>query len=523
MPRLSEADELARKQIREKAEKDLLSFAKLVLPNRVYGEVHEDLFKWWTRSGAKDHQLVLLPRDHQKSHCIAVRAAWWITKHPDTTIIYMSATANLAEKQLKAIKDILTSSIYTYFWPEMINEREGQRERWTATEISVDHPKRKEEGIRDPTVTAVGVTGNVTGLHCHVAILDDLVVPSNAYTLEGRDKVAAAYSQLASIEMHNESFEWVIGTRYHPLDLYSVLKDLKEERYDEDGRYTGEELVYEIMEHPVETHGDFLWPKEQREDGKWFGFDNAELARKKAKYVDKEQFYSQYYNNPNALENQRIHRNKFQYYESRHIRFDNGRWHFKEDPLNVYAAIDFAFSLKMKADFTAIVVIGIDSKSNIYILEIDRFKSNKVSGYFDAIVKLHSRWEFKKLRAEVTVAQELIVRDLQDYIKELGLRLSIDEYRPTKSVGTKEERITAALDFRYDNMQIYHLRGGMNNLLEHELLMARPEHDDIKDALAMAVEIAVPPMNRNRRNNNNAQSNVIYNSRFGGVAYGGRL
>lgn len=515
---MNKAEEEARQLVRSAAEADLLTFARLVLPHRVYGDIHEHLFKWWTRKDAKDHQLVLLPRDHQKSHCIAVRAAWWITNHPETTIIYMSATANLAEKQLKAIKDILTSKIYRHYWPEMINEREGMRERWTNAEISVDHPRRREEGVRDPTVTAVGVTGNVTGLHCNVAILDDLVVPTNAYSSEGREKVAAAYSQLASIEMHNESYEWVVGTRYHPLDLYGILKDLKEEVFDQDGNIIDEKPVYEVLERTVEEHGTFLWPKEQRaSDGKWFGFDFAELARKKAKYVDREQFYAQYYNNPNSLETERIGRNKFQYYDPKHLKMENGKWHFKEDPLNVYAAIDFAFSMRATADYTAIVVIGISAENDIYILDIDRFKTNNISKYFERIADLHSKWEFKKLRAEVTVAQEVIVRDLKDYIKSHGLYLSVDEFRPSRSEGSKEERIASALDFRYDNLQIWHSKGGLTNLLEHELIMSRPEHDDIKDALSMAVSIAIPPMKR--RNRGDKITRINSHPRFGGVAF----
>ena len=90
---------------------------------------------------------MLLPRDHQKSAMIAYRVAHHITKNPEATVLYVSATANLAEKQLKAVKDVLLSDIYRFYWPEMVNEMEGKRERWAADEISVDHPKRKAEGV----------------------------------------------------------------------------------------------------------------------------------------------------------------------------------------------------------------------------------------------------------------------------------------------------------------------------------------------------------------------------------------
>ena len=103
-------------QIREAAEADLLTFIRLVAPHRVLGGIHEEVIGWWTRQDSLSHQLTLLPRGHQKSMLIAYRAAWEITRNPAVTILYISSTSNLAEKQLKAIQDILTSDTYRKYW-----------------------------------------------------------------------------------------------------------------------------------------------------------------------------------------------------------------------------------------------------------------------------------------------------------------------------------------------------------------------------------------------------------------------
>jgi len=173
--------------------------------------------------------------------------------------------------------------------------------------------------------------------------------------------------------------------------------------------------------------------------------------------------------------------------------------------------------LSKKSDNTAIVVIGVDEDGFIYILDIAVFKSDKISEYFNNISSLHARWEFKKLRAEVTVAQAVIVRDLKDKLREEGLSLSIDEHRPTRNEGTKQERIASALEHRYDNMSIWHFKGGYTDVLEEELVLARPPHDDVKDALASAIEIAVKPKRRYR--DEEVKSNVTYHPRFGGVRF----
>ena len=179
-------------RIKEAAEADLYTFAKLVNPLRLYGEIHKEVFDWLSSENADINQLLLLPRAHMKSHCIAVWCAWWVTKNPETTILYISATSTLAEDQLYAIKGIFASDVYKKYWPDMFEKEEGKREKWSSSAISVDHPTRKLEGVRDATIRTAGLTTNTTGWHADVVVADDVVVPENAYTEDGRTKVAAA-------------------------------------------------------------------------------------------------------------------------------------------------------------------------------------------------------------------------------------------------------------------------------------------------------------------------------------------
>jgi phage terminase large subunit-like protein len=476
---MAKLTELDLKYLREEAESSLLSFIKIVSPHRVLGAVHEELCNWWQRPDAKDNQLVLLPRDHQKSAMIAYRVAWWITKHPETTILYISATANLAEKQLKAIKDILTSDIYKALWPNMVNEDVGKRERWSMDEISVDHPRRRAEGTRDATVKAAGITTNTTGLHCNVAVLDDVVVPDNAYTDTGRQAVRAAYSQLASIQTTGAK-EW----------------------------------VYETFERVVERNGEFLWPKQRRPDGKVFGFDDRELARKKAKYLDKGQFYAQYYNNPNNSEDNLIDKGRFQYYDRDKVSCVSGSWFVGNESISVYAAMDFAFSLSDKSDYTVIIVVGVDENNNFYVLDIDRFKTNSISFMYDKAERSYRKWRFKKMRCETVAAQKMIVQQFKEYMRSQDISFTIDEFNPPKTMK-KEERIASVLEPRYNNNQIWHYKGGHCQTLEEELVLNKPEHDDVKDALAACIEICKPSIsNKNWKR----AGNVVFNSRWGGVS-----
>jgi hypothetical protein len=509
---------------RKLAESSLEEFIKLIHPLRLLGDIHREVISWLTSEGASSHQLLLLPRDHGKSALAAYLAAWLLTRDPTLRILYISSTANLATKQLKFIKDILTSSIYRQYWPDMVNKDEAKREKWNEREIAVDHPRRKEEYIRDPSIFTAGLTTNIIGLHCDVDILDDVVVAKNTYEENLREKVKDQYSFLTSVEGAGAR-QVVVGTRYHPDDLYSDLMQMEIEEFDsKTGEYSNKRSLFDIKEYPVENVGDgtgeFLWPRQQRYDGKWFGFDAKILHEKKIKYINQTHFRAQYYNDPRDTESAPINRNLFQYYDRSWLNHDKGKWFYKGHRLNIYAAVDFAFSLEKTADSSAIVVVGIDGYKNYYVLDIDRFKTGSISEYFKHILQLYEKWGFHKIRAEVSVAQSVIVNDLKEnYIRPMGLSLAVDEHRPSRWQGAKEERILASLEPKYANRQVWHYHGGNCQVLEDELIYRNPPHDDVKDALAACVdnEFCIAPINLfSIRKDSVPQTQ--YHQRFGGVA-----
>ncbi len=513
--------EQAREERRKLALSSLEEFIKLVHPKRHLGNVHREIINWWTSSEAKSHQLLLLPRDHMKSALVAYRAAWELTKNPALRILYISSTSNLATKQLKFIKDILTNDVYTAHWPDMVIKEESKREKWTEREISIDHPKRKEESIRDPSVFTAGLTTNIVGLHSDINILDDVVVTNNAYTQETRDKVYDQYSALSQIGGANNRV-WVVGTRYHPDDLYGKILGMEVKQFDAMGNAIRSEKLYDYRQWAVENVGDgtgeYIWPRSQRADGEWFGFNAEILATKKAEIRNQTYFRAQYYNDPHDVDSSPIKREYFQYYDPKWITRIDYKWHYQRQPLNVVASVDFAFTTGKKSDYTAIVILGVDGLNNYYILEIDRFKTGQPSEYYSHILKLHEKWGFRKIRAEVSVGQIVLINDLKEnYIRRYGLGLSVDEYRPTREQGSKDERIMSILEPRYANRQIWHYATGWCQTLEEELIYSNSAHDDIKDALASAIDFCVAPVNMYRIQKEKVNA-YQFNSRWGGVS-----
>lgn len=519
-----------REELRKACESSLEKFITVVHPRRLLGNIHRQIINWWTRPDAKTHQILLIPRDHMKSALIAYRVAWELTRDPTLKILFISSTSNLATKQLKFIKDILTCDNYSLLWPEMVNKEETKREKWTEREISVDDPRRKAESVREPSIFTAGLTTNIVGLHCDICVLDDVVVSGNAYTADGREKVKDQYGLLSSVE-HVGAREWVVGTRYHPDDLYAQLLEIKLDDYDNEGRIIASTPMFERnstygIPETVESIGDgsgqFLWPRQQRYDGLWFGFDREALAIKKKQYLNQTHFRAQYYNDPHDVGASVFKRDAFQYYEPGWLTARGGRWFFKDQRLNVFAAVDFAFTINKRSDYTAIVVVGLDGNQNYYILEIDRFQTKSPSEQIKRILGLHQKWGFRKIRAEVVAAQESIVTDLKEsYIRPLGLALSVEDYRPGRWSGSKEERIMAVLEPKYANKQIWHYPTGNCQILEEELIYANPAHDDVKDALASVVDFAssmAPTMSLYSSFKKDISTMFNYHSKFGGCA-----
>jgi hypothetical protein len=180
----------------------------------------------------------------------------------------------------------------------------------------------------------------------------------------------------------------------------------------------------------------------------------------------------------------------FQYYNQEFIKKIDGYWCYNGHQLAIFAAMDFAFSLTNIADYTVLIVIGLDHDGNIYILDIQRKRTNKTKEYYAMLYRAQQKWGFKKLRAEVTAAQEVIVERLKDDIRTDGLLL---------------------------NNSVWHYAGGLCETLEQELIMHNPPHDDIKDALHSVFGIMKAPMARRHATR---RSNVVTHARFGGVATG---
>ena len=509
-------------------EKDIWEFAKYINPNYCYGDIHEECFRWLAdQKGNDDNQLLLMPRAHLKSHLIAVWCAWWITKNPATSIVYLSAGEDLASAQISAVKRMLTSDRYRRLWPEMINKEEAKRDKWTAWSFNVDHPHRYNMGTRDLTFLIKTVKSNFTGLHCDVMVFDDIVVPSNAYTETGRREVKAAVSQCASIK-NPGAVTKAVGTIYHPSDIYNDFKEAKVKEWNEElGDFDKEIPLWSIREYEVEDHGDmtgtYLWPRTINPvDNKGYGFNIKILASIQAQYFslgENAQFYAQYYNRPNDPHSEKVSRESFQFYDPKFITFTNGHYYFNGKKLNLSAAMDVAWTVNKGSDYTALTVIGVDAEWNIYVLALERFKTQDYEVYYKNVESLYQHYGFRKLYIESNAGGTLVASEIKRRLRQNGVTLQVIGKAATGHEGKKEEKHNAILIPRVKNGQVFFAKGGLTQVAIEEIVLERPPHDDLKDVLTAAIVNATPAS----RGDSFTQNTVVplrFNRRFGGRVRG---
>ena len=515
-------------QLKKDCESDLFFYAQVMFPSRYFGEVHEEMFRFFQRSleeametGQGDNAAALIPRDHQKSFCIAVASSWAITKYPWFTVTYVSSNPTLSERQLTVIKNIFKSDSYRELWPEMLNYEVNPRTKeydhrslgtWTKTEITVDHPQRPRSE-KDPTIAATSAKSTNTGAHVKLCVFDDLVTNENYRSAAEREDIKEVYQSYASIATTG-SIKWMVGTRYGDNDLYSSLKEKEYEIFDDEGVVTETRPLWKWFERKVETSkrydgtGTYVWPRAKMPDGNWYGFNQTELSKKKSEAFNLELYYSQYYNDPNAASEAKITKDCFMYLQPNLLEQRQNRWYYGSKELKLACGMDLAFSegsgvRKVKRDYTSIAVTAWDNEGYLYVLDLQRFQTAKAEIYYEKLITMHEYWDFREVTVETNAGGAVVANFIQDEIRRAGHTLVVKHQHKNQREGTKEERNSQLFEPLYRNKSVYHTKGGYTRLLEEELHLTKPPHDDLKDAVWIAVSnskrLAKPKFATNKR------------------------
>jgi predicted phage terminase large subunit-like protein len=146
--------------------------------------------------------------------------------------------------------------------------------------------------------------------------------------------------------------------------------------------------------------------------------------------------------------------------------------------LRISIGVDLAISEKTEADYTAIVVLGLDDDGNVYVLDAIRDRCS-FHQQQEMIKNMARKWEPMVVGVEDAGYQRAAVQEL-----ERKTLLTVQGIPPR---GDKVARFSP-LEARYEHGLVYHLRGLPLAFKEEITAFPTGEHDDFVDAMAYAWE-----------------------------------
>lgn len=170
--------------------------------------------------------------------------------------------------------------------------------------------------------------------------------------------------------------------------------------------------------------------------------------------------------------------------------------------LNIFITVDLAISQKKTADYTSIMVVGVNQDNHWFLLDCSYGRYDPTQT-IEEIFRLVGKWNPQKVGVEKVAYQAAMSHFLEKEMPRRNMFFTIEQLRAARR---KEERI-AALQPRFAAGAIWRPTdaGAWWEEMKGELL-AFPNgiHDDLIDSLAYVEQIAVSPVKRSTRNFHNS-------------------
>ena len=448
---------------RETVRREILENGRIdVLASHVLGyEVkpfHLEMMRF--QSEAKDTCLALAPRGFGKSIILTiVRSIYEILQNPNVRILAASNTSLQAEIFLREIKFHLEHNVRVLeYFGNFVSDV-----KWDNREIVI---ASRTSPAKESTVTTTGVGGAVASRHYDLIIADDLVDEENSRTELQREKVKTWFYKTLGPCLEPDGRIFIIGTRYHHLDLYGWL--IRNEY----------ENKHQIIP-AIDTDGNTPWREK-------FSLQWLEERRQQMGSII---FNTQYQNDTSLMKGHIFKENWFRFYD------EQPDWekihHFIGcDPA---ATKREALLSKSKAttDYWTIVVGGRQYKSRkysseIYVREVWRARCTK-DEYLEKLKELNKRYKPLKVMIETVACQEFLAQDAEKFM-------------PVRRVNRTTDKIARAYWAQsfFENGQILLPDKSLvrdystwQALLDELLLFPQAEHDDLFDGLQTMMEGAL--------------------------------
>ena len=414
-------------------ENDMELFGKYILSHHTnldFGEHHKDLFNILQDDKEKKPFVIVLPRGHSKSTIAnLVYVLHRICYNKDRFIVIVSESYSQSVMFLEALKDELE---YNSRLREMFGNL-ARRDKWSEGEI---------ETSNNIKIMAKGSGQRLRGLKYQntrptCIILDDFESEDNTATEVLRDKLnrwieGTVYPSLAA-----GGRIIFIGTIVHQASYLNKARYMPSQFRINDSRYWDIEG----------DNGNPIWP------ARWSKSDIAALRRRYEEMGYLDVFYREYKNIPMSPESRLFKPENIIFYDGILTKTSDG-----EDAVqirnydgldagapvlvNLYAGVDPAMG-KEKGDYTALVVVGVGTDNNIYVIDRVREKLTPMDT-IEKVFELKRKYpKIRRFAVESVAYQEALAQFIRQESMSRGIAIPIVQVRPRQSKVEKfADRLT---------------------------------------------------------------------------------
>lgn len=209
--------------------------------------IHRRMAEWLAeRWRMGDRRLLLMAfRNSGKSTVLGLFAAWLLATDPNRRILVLAADATLAGRLVRHTRRVIEQHELT------ATLRPATADQWAADRFTVARTLE----LRDPSMLARGITGNITGSHADVVVCDDVEVPNTADTPGKRQALRERLREMEYV-LNPDGLQLYAGT---PHSYYSIYADTVRAEEDAEEPFLA---GFARLELPLlDEAGRSLWPE----------------------------------------------------------------------------------------------------------------------------------------------------------------------------------------------------------------------------------------------------------------------
>ena len=479
-----------KERVLELAKRDLVSFGQLFLPGDYMksspAAYHYELSNLLLDS-TKKRNCIILPRGHSKSTLAKTALLYHLYFNPEGKKEFI---AWVAEEQSQAIDHIKYMQNHIEINPALnyyFGDLRGSK--WTEKEFTTSKGDR---------VIAKGTSQRLRGrsqlgLRYTKIILDDFESELNTKTPDRRweikEWVMSTVEPALENSAGNEGSIWLIGTIVHYDSFLQSIYDGYTEATRDKRRY-----AWDVMYHKaIDGDGNVLWSSY---------FSKQKLADIRRRFEDvglAHKFAQEYLNEARDLENAKFKTDRLEYYDHEFESKNNYAYlvNSKEAiPVNIYIGVDLAYESKASSDYQMIMVIGIDSDRNIYVVDYMR-EHMPLYDMPEKIFEYAKEYSpVKRVNVEHVGAQGIIKDAVnrmtgQDRKVAPGVALGV---RPPTGIK-KEDRLESLLAPLVNRGKMF-IKRKHTALIDEMFQFPKGKNDDVLDGLWYAINKSRPPISK---------------------------